>query len=274
LQRELAAMEALFQQLLGSALREMQEEAEAMGPPPASAQAIRRLPTIVVAAEDLVEEQNRQCAVCFGNCHVGHRMVRLPCGHLFHGSCIGPWLYKRCTCPVCRYELQTDSTDYEEGRIERMRERRPRLRRHELDRMRLCELKDLAYERLDLSTDRALTDKADLIQEIEQSGMVDIIESPEPLEYRLADLRSMRVGVLRKEMEEAGVFFSPEDVIEKEDMIQLFLHSGRVALLDRSETEGNKSSSGGEKNLVDKRDESDDEEEDMDALRRLVKAAE
>lgn len=282
LQRELQAMEALFQQLLGNALREMQEEAEAMGPPPASAEAIHRLPTIVVAAEDLIEEQNRQCAVCFGNCHVGHRMCRLPCGHLFHGSCIGPWLYKRCTCPVCRYELPTDSTDYEEGRIERMRERRPRLRRHELDRMKLCELKDLAYERLDLSTHcNALTDKADLIKEIEQSGKVDIIESPDPVEYRLTDLRSMRVGALRKEMEEAGVFFSPEDVVEKEDMIQLFVHSGRVALLDRPESDRKKSlldrpendrkksiASGCDEEPM---DESDDEE-DIDALRRLVKA--
>ena len=271
LQRELQAMEALFQQLLGNALREMQEEAEAMGPPPASAEAIRRLPTIVVAAEDLMEEQNRQCAVCFGNCHVGHRMCRLPCGHLFHGSCIGPWLYKRCTCPVCRYELPTDSTDYEEGRIERMRERRPRLRRHELDRMKLCELKDLACERLDLSSHcNALTDKLDLIQEIEQSGKVDIIESPDPVEYRLTDLRSMRVGALRKEMEEAGVFFSPEDVVEKEDMIQLFVHSGRVALLDRPESDRKKSiASGCDEEPV---DESNDEE-DIDALRRLVKAA-
>lgn len=263
LQRELQAMEALFQQLLGSALREMQEEAEAMGPPPASPEAIRRLPTIVVAAEDLMEEQNRQCSVCFGNCHVGHRMCRLPCGHLFHGSCIGPWLYKRCTCPVCRYELPTDSTDYEEGRIERMRERRPRLRRHELDRMKLCELKDLAYERLDLSTHcNALTDKADLIKEIEQSGKVDIIESPDPVEYRLADLRSMRVGALRKEMEEAGVFFSPEDVVEKEDMIQLFLHSGRVALLDRPESDTSRKksipTSGCDEEPV---DESDDDED-------------
>lgn len=155
-----------------------------------------------------------------------------------------------------------------------MRERRPRLRRHELDRMKLCELKDLAYERLDLSTHcNALTDKADLIQEIEQSGKVDIIESPKPVEYRLADLRAMRVGVLRKEMEEAGVFFCPEDVIEKEDMVQLFLHSGRVALLDLSKSEGNKS--GSIENIVEEQENSDDDDdEDIDALRRLVKAAE
>lgn len=237
LQRELAAMEELFNQLLGNVFREMQEEAENAGPPPASAQAIRRLPTVVVTAEDLIDEQNRQCAVCFGDCHVGHKMTRLPCGHLFHGACVGPWLYKRCTCPVCRYEMPTDSTEYEEGRIERMRSRRPRLRRHELDRMKMRELKDLAYERLDMSSQgNALTDKAVLINQIISSGKVDVIASPEPIEYRLSDLRAMGVGKLRKEMEQAGVYFDPVDVLEKEDMVQLFLHSGRVALLDHSDS--------------------------------------
>mmetsp|Transcript_24712 Transcript_24712/g.53847 ORF Transcript_24712/g.53847 Transcript_24712/m.53847 type:complete len:370 (-) Transcript_24712:2001-3110(-) len=235
LQRELAAMEELFTQLLGNVLREIQEEEEGAGPPPASAQAIRRLPTIVVAAEDLIDEQNRQCSVCFGDCHVGHKMVRLPCGHLFHGACIGPWLYKRCTCPVCRYEMPTDSDEYEEGRKERMRSRRPRLRRHELDRMKMRELNDLAYERLELSSRSALTEKSDLIDQIISSGKVDVIASPDPIEYCLAELRAMGVGKLRKEMEKAGVFFDPVDVIEKEDMVQLFVQSGRVALLDRPE---------------------------------------
>lgn len=232
-------MEELFTRLLGDVFREMQEEAENAGPPPASAQAIRRLPTIVVAAEDLIDEQNRQCAVCFGDCHVGHKMVRLPCGHLFHGACIGPWLYKRCTCPVCRYEMPTDSDEYEEGRIERMRSRRPRLRRHELDRMEMRELKDLACERLDMSSQcNDLTEKSDLIHEIIESGKVDVIASPDPIEYRLSDLRAMGVGKLRTEMEQAGVFFDSVDVIEKEDMVQLFLHSGRVALLDHTDNGG------------------------------------
>ena len=34
------------------------------GPPPASAKALRQLPTVKVAPEDLVDENNRECCIC------------------------------------------------------------------------------------------------------------------------------------------------------------------------------------------------------------------
>lgn len=34
------------------------------GPPPASAKALRQLPTVKVAPEDLVDESNRECCIC------------------------------------------------------------------------------------------------------------------------------------------------------------------------------------------------------------------
>lgn len=34
------------------------------GPPPTSQKALRQLPTVTVAAEDLVDESNRECSIC------------------------------------------------------------------------------------------------------------------------------------------------------------------------------------------------------------------
>ena len=61
----------------------------------------------------------------------------------------------------------------------------------------------------------------------------------------MKDLRSMGVGRLRRAMEEAGVFFDPIDVVEKEDMVQIFCNSGRLVLrpdtpMDNSEQDDKK----------------------------------
>ncbi|ORX57840.1 hypothetical protein BCR36DRAFT_344588 [Piromyces finnis] len=47
----------------------------------------------------------------------------MPCGHIFHESCIFQWLKDNNTCPVCRYELETDDEEYNEGVHKRMAER-------------------------------------------------------------------------------------------------------------------------------------------------------
>ena len=60
----------------------------------------------------------------------GELAARLPCGHLFHKDCVVEWLSRHCVCPVCRYELPTDSVVYERTRREHNREggRRVRVR--------------------------------------------------------------------------------------------------------------------------------------------------
>jgi len=47
----------------------------------------------------------------------------MPCGHIYHESCIFQWLKDNNTCPVCRYELETDDEEYNKGVYKRMGER-------------------------------------------------------------------------------------------------------------------------------------------------------
>lgn len=197
--------------------------------PPASQKAIRQLPTVCVTADDLADPNNRECVICFESVPLGSQMTRFPCGHLFHRPCIEQWIRKHCTCPICRFELETDDVAYERGRMERMKHRKQRFHAYELKRMDVKGLKHLCVK-LNINHESCL-DKEDLVQTILKSGKVDIIAAPEPKEFSLSELRGMSVGKLKRTMLDSGVSYDPRDVIEKEDIVQIFVNSGRVILM-------------------------------------------
>lgn len=85
------------------------------GAPPASTSAIRGLP-IVIISKDHEVHGSLVCAVCKDLLLIDAGAKQLPCLHLYHPGCILPWLRARNSCPVCRYELPTDDTEYEERR--------------------------------------------------------------------------------------------------------------------------------------------------------------
>ncbi|XP_030369677.1 E3 ubiquitin-protein ligase RNF181 homolog isoform X3 [Scaptodrosophila lebanonensis] len=82
--------------------------------PEASKKAIAELPVHKIAAEEFSDEL--ECAVCKQPAEAGESYKILPCKHEFHEECILLWLKKANSCPLCRYELETDDTVYEELR--------------------------------------------------------------------------------------------------------------------------------------------------------------
>ena len=182
LQNDLDTLERLFQTLLGqsvaaqlaenfSAAQLIDTDIQHDGCPPASDSAIDNLTCITVSESDLVDECNRECCICFFPHSVGDTdIARLPCGHIFHKPCISEWLEKKCTCPLCRYEIRTDNEMYEIDRIERMRARKIRVRSHELERMSTADLQQLT------ATNEA--DHDTLLDLLRSSANIEILETP------------------------------------------------------------------------------------------------
>jgi len=134
-----------------------------------------------------------------------------------------------------------------------MKNRKPRFAKYELERMSRKELEGLMLRvGLSLKPFSIITSESSssslynnddddsyqkqrqlAVMYIIKSNKVDVIASPEPFKFKsIHYLRRMKVGQLRKVMADAGVFFDAVDVVEKEDMVQIFLGSGRVILLE------------------------------------------
>ncbi|GMH10060.1 hypothetical protein Nepgr_011901 [Nepenthes gracilis] len=88
-------------------------ESARRGAPPAALSFVDSLPRIVISDEH-EKSGGLSCAICKDLLLVGTEANQLPCLHLYHASCILPWLSTRNSCPLCRYELPTDDMGYED----------------------------------------------------------------------------------------------------------------------------------------------------------------
>jgi hypothetical protein len=89
------------------------------GVPPASLDAMNKLVQFRLRG---IDEDDEECLICAETYEIGCVVTPLPCGHLYHSTCVTDWLCRQCTCPVCRCEIPTDNADYEAGRPERMKQ--------------------------------------------------------------------------------------------------------------------------------------------------------
>ncbi|XP_076588010.1 E3 ubiquitin-protein ligase RNF128a [Chaetodon auriga] len=63
-----------------------------------------RVRTLKSGDEETTSEHH-MCAVCIESYRVGEVVTVLTCDHIFHKSCIEPWLLERRTCPMCKCDI-------------------------------------------------------------------------------------------------------------------------------------------------------------------------
>ncbi|CAD7953059.1 unnamed protein product [Amoebophrya sp. A25] len=144
--------------------------------PPASKRAILNLPSVVITKRDLAVDENAFCIICFEDQKLSSTATKLPCGHLFCKSCISNWLAKQCTCPVCRYELETTDAAFEKKR--KATQRKPKYKEADLRRMAVRELKQICAS---IEVDaKGFAEKREFVDAILVSPNVEIIQPGDP----------------------------------------------------------------------------------------------
>lgn len=93
---------------LDAIITQLLNQFENTGPPPADKEKIQALPTVPVTEEHV--GSGLECPVCKEDYALGESVRQLPCNHLFHDSCIVPWLEQHDSCPVCRKSLTGQNT--------------------------------------------------------------------------------------------------------------------------------------------------------------------
>ena len=204
-----------------------QQLSQKTSPPPASRRLIGNLPMVTVTTDDLLEETNKECAICLDTISCGSRQCKLPCGHLFNPDCLKEWLIKCCTCPVCRFELETDDSSYEQDRKNRMKARKLRYRRDELQNKRIAQLREMANN-LSVNLSGCI-DKAEIVDRLVASKKIDITEQAAAQEISESKFQSLGVGELKGLLLNFGL--SLENALEKKELRSRLLESGRVVLV-------------------------------------------
>ncbi|KAL4642193.1 E3 ubiquitin-protein ligase AMFR-like isoform X2 [Arapaima gigas] len=61
-----------------------------------------------VASPEELASNNDDCAICWDSMQTARK---LPCGHLFHNSCLRSWLEQDTSCPTCRMSLNISESN-------------------------------------------------------------------------------------------------------------------------------------------------------------------
>ncbi|CAF2794870.1 unnamed protein product [Rotaria sp. Silwood2] len=72
--------------------------------PPSTPGTIDALPMVIFDQESDQFNQT-ECTICQVDYKVNEKVKKLPCGHIFHDSCVAHWLSLTAICPVCRHRI-------------------------------------------------------------------------------------------------------------------------------------------------------------------------
>ena len=54
--------------------------------------------------DSLPNNDTDTCSICIQNYEIGHKLIKLECGHIFHADCIREWIGTKNRCPLCNHE--------------------------------------------------------------------------------------------------------------------------------------------------------------------------
>jgi len=57
-----------------------------------------------------VNNNGSSCSICIEMFTKGDKVIRLPCGHLHHQTCLEEWVKYKPTCPICVADIELKSS--------------------------------------------------------------------------------------------------------------------------------------------------------------------
>nr|XP_043609847.1 uncharacterized protein LOC122581666 [Erigeron canadensis] len=78
---------------------------------------IKGIKSVKITKEVLGNDHVVICAICKEMFEINDDVKELPCKHMYHPSCIIPWLLIRNSCPLCRYEIPVQEEEEEEKEL-------------------------------------------------------------------------------------------------------------------------------------------------------------
>eukprot|EP00542_Grammatophora_oceanica_P019224 CAMPEP_0194030342 /NCGR_PEP_ID=MMETSP0009_2-20130614/3870_1 /TAXON_ID=210454 /ORGANISM="Grammatophora oceanica, Strain CCMP 410" /LENGTH=389 /DNA_ID=CAMNT_0038670277 /DNA_START=107 /DNA_END=1276 /DNA_ORIENTATION=+ len=58
-----------------------------------------------------IEDEGPSCTICLGEYEEGEKLVKLPCGHVYHEECVDSWTTNHVRCPLCNFDLESVASD-------------------------------------------------------------------------------------------------------------------------------------------------------------------